>query len=418
MKKKIINLSILILSAIVIGLLISMYQYLAHIVIHGSEVLLNSDTWIVVLGIVFSFVGIYYLFFINNRMPGYYGSGIPQFEAYQHWDYNINPFKMIGLMLFNSLYAFFTCFLLGSEGPSISIGASVGLIQNKITKSEDKEVVAVGGSAGFACAFSSPLAGLVHLLEENKKILSISLVLKGLLIISISFIISYLLYPHSLLPYFEIKPLEFKNYYIFIPLIIVCVLIARLFIIVNIGIKDFNKKYKIISYITPILLIVFMLISRYHPLLVGSGANLLNPTVVDYSLIIILGILIFRLIGTALSANASISGGIVLPTLALGAVSADLVAKVLGLINPEILAYTDILIICGMLTTFACVTKAPITALILGLKCASIKLIILPLIITIGLSYLIIALFKCDNLYHKLEKRIPGYIKHNNIHSN
>ena len=167
-----------------------------------------------------------------------------------------------------------------------------------------------------------------------------------------------------------------------------------------------------------VLLIVFMLISRYHPLLVGSGANLLNPTVVDYSLIIILGILIFRLIGTALSANASISGGIVLPTLALGAVSADLVAKVLGLINPEILAYTDILIICGMLTTFACVTKAPITALILGLKCASIKLIILPLIITIGLSYLIIALFKCDNLYHKLEKRIPGYIKHNNIHSN
>lgn len=412
MKKKMINLGILILLGIIIGILISLYQYLAHIVIHGSELLLNSDIWLVAIGIVFSFIGIYYLFFINHRMPGYYGSGIPQFEAYQHWDYQINPYKMIGLMYFNSLYAFFTCFLLGSEGPSISIGASVGLIKNKVLKEDDKQIVAIGGSAGFACAFMSPLAGFIHLIEENKKILSISLILKGLLVIAISFLVSYLIYPHNLLPYFEINPLEIKYYYVFIPLIIICILVSRLFILLNVKLKDVNKKYKIISYITPILLIVFMLISRYHPLLVGSGANLLNPTVVDYSLIIILGILIFRLIGTAVSANASISGGIVLPTLALGAVSADLVVKIIGLIDPSITLYTDLFIICGMLATFACVTKAPLTAFILGLKCANIKLIILPLLITIGLSYLIIAIFRCDNLYHKLEKRLPGYKTH------
>lgn len=412
MKKKIINLLILILAGIVIGVLIALYQYLAHIVIHGSHKLLTSDLWLMILGIAFTFLAIQYLFFINKKMPGYYGSGIPQFEGYHTFNYEINPYKMIGLMMFNSLFAFFSCFLLGSEGPSISMGASIGLVKNKLTKEDDKEIVAVGGSAGFACAFSSPLAGFIHLLEENKKIISISLILKGLLVVSISFFISYLIYPHDLLPYFDIKSLDFKLYYAFIPLILICVLVSRLFVLLNVGLKDFNKKYKIISYFTPALLVVFMILARFHPVLVGSGSNLLNPNIVDYSLIIILGILVFRIIATAVSANTSISGGIVLPTLALGAIAADLIAKILGLINPSFVEYTDLFIICGMLATFACVTKAPITALVLGLKCASLKLIILPLIITIGFSYLIIVIFKCENLYHKLEKRLPGYIEH------
>lgn len=409
MKKKIINLFILILLGIIIGIFVSLYQFLAHIVKSGSDKILNSEAWVVIIGIIFTFIGIHYLFFINNKMPGYYGSGIPQYEGFQSFDYKINPYKMLGLMYFNSLYAFFSCFLLGSEGPSISIGASLGLIKNKILKQEDKKIVAISGSAGFACAFLSPLAGFVHLLEENKKIISISLILKGLLVISIAFLVSYFIYPHNLLPYFEIEFLEFKYYYAFIPLIIMCILISRLFIMLNVKLKDFNKKYKIISYITPILLIIFMLLGRFHPVLVGSGSNLLNSSIIDYSLIIILGILIFRLIGTALSANASISGGIVLPVLALGAIMSDLIIKILTLIDPNIIVYTDLFIICGMLGLFACVTKAPITAFILGLKCANIKLIILPLIITIGLSYLIISLFKCENLYHKLEKRLPGY---------
>ena len=58
---------------------------------------------------------------------------------------------------------------------------------------------------------------------------------------------------------------------------------------------------------------------------------------------------------------------------------------------------------------FAVVTKAPITAIVLGLKCAPINAIALPLIIVIAASYSVVYLFKWDNVYHELEKRINGY---------
>lgn len=407
MKKKLIGLLVLILIGAIIGILISCFQYLAHLIINGANFLITAKLWVFIITIFGALIGIYLLMIINKKHPGYYGSGIPQFEGYQHWDFFINPYKMLILMFVNSFYAFFTFFLLGSEGPSISIASSIGLANNRIAKNDDKHLVAACGSAGFACAFLSPLAGLCHLLEENKKIISGSLLIKGIIIIGISFIVSYLIYPHSLLPTLEINNFGFKYYYAFIPLIILSVLVARLFIFINIKLKDFNIKYKIISYITPLLLIAFMIIARFHPILVGSGSLILSLDIVDYSLLILFGLLVFRLIATAISANSNISGGIVLPTLALGVICGSIIVNIIGVFDSDVFAFKNIFIICGMLIVFSSVTKTPLTAFVLGLKCGNIKYIILPLFITISLSYLII--FKFDNLYHKLEKRLPGY---------
>ena len=396
---------------LIVGFVIAGYQFIGHEIIELSEFLLNSKNLIWVLTIVIAVLLLFGIMVINNKYPGYYGGGIPQIEGYHRGWYNFSAYKMIALMTINSLFAFFGGFLLGSEGPSISIGSSLGMIANDIFKREDKDDIAIAGSSGFACAFSSPLAGFCHLLEENKNIISLKLIFKGIYVIGISFIISYLLYPHSLLPYLEIEILPIKFYVFILLLTFLSLVVSKLFITLVIKMKDMTKGTKIMVYLTPILLVLFMMLRRYAPILIGNGIDSLNVTIVDYSLAIILCIFIFRLICTMFSLNSNMSGGLVLPTLAIGSLISILLVKVVSYFIPEITEYTYIFLICGMLITFAFVTNAPITAFVLGLKCAPIKVIILPLLLSLGISFLSINMFKFENIYHKLEKRLPGYIE-------
>ena len=204
---KILKLTIL---ALLVGVFIAGYQFVGHEVISFSKYLLNERNLIWISTIACSILLLVGLMFVNKKYPGYYGSGVPQIEAYHRGWYDINPYKNLLFITINSLFAFFGGFLLGSEGPSVTIGSSIGMIGNKAFKDENKNDVALFGSAGFACAFSSPLAGLCHLLEENKHLISWKFILKGIYVIALSFIISYLIYPHSLLPKFEFGFMPFK----------------------------------------------------------------------------------------------------------------------------------------------------------------------------------------------------------------
>lgn len=361
MKRVFLSFFKLTLLGLIVGLFIAGYQFVGHEVISLSKFLLNNENLIWISTIFISVILLIGLMLVNKKISGYYGSGIPQIEAYHQGWYNFNPYKMLILMTVNSIFAFFGGFLLGSEGPSVSIGASIGMIGNDIFKDDSKEDVAITASTGFACAFSSPLAGLCHLIEENKKILSFKLILKGIWVISVGFFIGYLVYPHSLLPYFELIILPFKYYIILLIMVIICIIISKVFLKLILKVKDFTKSKQFMFYFTSMLLVLFMLLRRFFPVLVGSGLDSIDINILDYSLLIIFSILLFRLIFTSLSMSSNMSGGAVLPTLAIGSLTAILFIKAVSHFIPEITNYVGLFLIVGMLVTFAVVTNAPIT---------------------------------------------------------
>lgn len=411
MKKSLFYFFKLTLLGLIVGIFIAGYQFIGHEIILLSEFLLNNNNLIWISTIACSVLALVGLMLINKRFPGYYGSGIPQIEAYHRGWYNFSPYKMLILMTVNSLFAFFGGFLLGSEGPSVSLGSSIGMISNDIFKDDSKEDIALAGSTGFACAFSSPLAGLCHLIEENKHILSIKLIIKGIWVIGLGFFISYLVYPHSLLPYFELNVLPFKYYIFLILMVIICVVVSKVFLLLIVKVKDFSKHKQFMFHFTPVLLILFMMLRRYFPVLVGNGMDSLEPTLIDYTLLMIFSILLFRLIFTSLSMSSNVSGGAVLPTLAIGSLTAIIFIKCICNFIPEISNYIGLFLIIGMLVTFSVVTNAPLTAFVLGLKCTAFKVITLPLLIALIICTIPFYVFKWENLYHQLEKRIPGFVK-------
>lgn len=399
------------LVGVLIGLIVSGFQFLAHEIINCSNYLLNNANIVfpiitIILAIAFSCIMLWY----NKKIPGYTGSGIPQYEAYYEGWFQFNPILMFVFVTINSFAAFFMGFLLGGEGPSITIGASISRILNDRFKQEDKHLVAASGSAGFACAFVAPLAGLCHLLEENRHhIKDWRFVLKGIFVVLIATTVSYFVYDPHLLTLATTEVLPWKYYYLLPIILFLGFGFGRLYIYVIVKLKDVSKKIRVWYYLLPIFTIVFMLLKRYSPALTGSGSVVLSSTILDYSLWTLLGILIFRLIFTSASSNQTISGGLVLPMLAVGTLVGAIIVNIFQFFDYSIIIYSDLIMILSMLTVLASVCNTPFTALALALKMAPLRSFFLPLSLISVVIFGIYRLTNLKNIYQQLVMRLPGY---------
>ena len=392
-----------VLAAVFVGLTISLFQYITELVLELGKYLASSNVTMLILFIVIGLLLYFCLYYVNKYNKGYYGSGIPQFEAYYDGLIMINPIKMLILIFINSIYSFFVGLPLGGEGPSITISSSIGLTINRLFNVNDDEIVAGCGSAGFACAFSNPVAGLCHLLEENKNKISISFILKGVAIMLIAYVINYFILDETLLPYFDLTKMPVK-YYLYLLLIVALVLIfARTYSLSIIWIKSLSKNNKLMVYLTPALIIFFILLKRFMPFLTGSGLGALSLDILDYALITILGFLVFRVIVTALAVSSLASGGIVLPMVCMGGLIGLFVVKFVSKFDDSILDYSAIFMLVGMFSFLAVLTRCPFTALALGLGCGSFSAIAIPLILTIFITFGISHFLKYRSIYHDLK---------------
>ena len=412
MKLKSILLDILrlVIIGLIIGLFISFYQFLAHeVILWGGYLFNKSTTTCFVIAFLVTLTYFINLMLINKIIPGYSGSGIPAFEGYQAGWYKINPIKMLIMIFINSLSAFFAGFPLGGEGPSISISGSIGMIINKIFKKEDKIAVAASTGAGFSTAFLAPIAGFIYLIEENKEIFGYKLLIKGLVIIAVSYFVGIYVYDHNLLPIDVNVELPFKYSYILLVVIIMSIIGAKMFLFSVVFFKDFSKKHKRFNYLLPLILFLFIMLRRYFPISVGSGSFILDNDLLDVSLWILLIVLVIRTVTTGVCNSSLTSGGLTLPMLAMGVLIGKIVTHFFGLFIPDALNYSSIFEVCGMAIVFAIVCNAPLTALLLGLKVSSVSTFILPLGISILLAFTAIKIFKQESVYRLLEKRLPGY---------
>ena len=97
------------------------------------------------------------------------GSGIPQIEGLLRKKFDMSWWKIILGKIIGGILALGSGLSLGREGPSIQIGASVGLGFSRIFKRikiEESFLVSSGASAGLAAAFTAPWPELCLLLRK------------------------------------------------------------------------------------------------------------------------------------------------------------------------------------------------------------------------------------------------------------
>ena len=103
------------------------------------------------------------------------GSGIPQVKGVLMHLGNIRWARVLAVKFMAGLLVIGGGFTLGREGPTIHLGAAVGLALTKLLHLPHRlrlHYVACGAGAGLAAAFNAPLAGFVFVLEELRREMS------------------------------------------------------------------------------------------------------------------------------------------------------------------------------------------------------------------------------------------------------
>lgn len=315
---------------------------------------------------------------IHKAAPECKGGGIPRSEGILR---GVLPFRWLRTLLgtfFGSMLSFLAGVPVGSEGPAVLIGTAIGRMSTHFSgKREefDKYVMTGGAGAGFAVATGAPLSGILFTLEEIHKFFSPMLVLNVALSVLAATSINHILCGHFKMNpnLFEINfsgtfTLSHAGYLLLLAaLIAVAVAIFDGSILLFRKFTAHGKKGAV-----PVKLIVVFCLTGILGLFFSEGiysGHHLILHVLSHNMPVTLLMVLFvvRMVMMLLITDSGTTGGIFIPTLAIGVLAAALIARFLLVIGmPAELSTTVILL--GMCAFIGGTLRAPLTAAILFLE--------------------------------------------------
>ncbi len=394
------------------GLLIVLYRY----VLEKAGILLPEIyktisikpililPWIGALILIGYIVGL-----MVKHEPMIGGSGIPQVEGVLLRKLEMTWWKVIPYKFIGGILTIGSGLSLGREGPSVQLGAAVGQGFSRIFKRlkiEEKYLITCGASAGLAAAFNAPLAGVMFALEEVHKNFSPLVLLSALsAALSADFVASWFF---GLKPVFNfenlsIMPLKYYFYIVLLGVVVGILGVAFNKLLLRTQSLYINQKWlpKQMRIIIPLLIsVVFGIVL---PQVLGGGHELIISLFSgNFSLTILVIIVIVKFLFTMVSYGSGAPGGIFLPLLAIGA----LIGNVYGIVLIHFVHFNSIyinnFIILAMAGYFTAVVKSPITGTILIAEMTGSFKHLLSLAIVSIVAYMVADLLASKPIYEAL----------------
>ncbi len=312
----------------------------------------------------------------------------------------------------------------GLEGPTVATGSAIGSNIARMFHMNSKTRILLLGAASagaMSAIFKAPITAIVFAVEVFA--LDLTLVsLVPLLLASVSAIItSYLFLGNAYLLHFHLEDkLQLNDLPLFIALGIVAGFTSVYFSKMYFGIADIFKKienpvHKIAIGGTLIGVIIF-----FMPGLYGEGFEVVNdllagniPSSIDtfYShnhldreLVIILllaGLVIFKVIAMSITFGAGGIGGIFAPTLFMGSIMGNVIARIINHLPLGVEVSITNFTLVGMTGLMAGVLHAPLTAIFLIAEITGGYELFVPLMVTALISYAIAKKFVPYSVYHR-----------------
>lgn len=336
-----------------------------------------------VLTVLLVFVILVLLSFLMSRIhraaPECKGGGIPRSEGILR---GILPFRWFKTLLgtfFGSMLSFFAGLPCGSEGPAVLIGTSLGCMVGKASKKQiawNRHVMSGGAGAGFAVATGAPLSGILFALEEIHKRFSPMLVLTVSMAVLTATGTNQLLCNafHMNSSLFSLAPLPAFGFSHIGYLLLLGILIAVAVALFDGSILLFRRFTALSkkSGAIPVKLIITFLLAGILCFCLPDGAYSGHHMIVhilehDTTALLLIALFIIRLLMMLLITDSGATGGIFIPTLAIGALAAALIAKLLVLLGMPA-EFTGAVIFLGMCAFIGGTLRAPLTASVLFLE--------------------------------------------------
>jgi H+/Cl- antiporter ClcA/predicted transcriptional regulator len=319
---------------------------------------------------------------------------------------------------------------LGPEGPSVEIGANIGMILGqilKVSRERQRLLLGAGAAAGLAAGFNAPIAGVFFALEV---VLGTTFATSAVSVVLLSAVVAALIsqiglggQPAFTLPSYEVRsPFELPLYLglgLFASLVSIAYTQA-----IKLAQQFFQGQLKGLTWMgkVPLLLrpalggILVGIVALQFPQVLGIGYETIEAMLRDvhFSLPLLLALLAVKLVMTAVSLGSGFVGGLFAPAMFLGASLGTAYGIALPLLPFLPFPVTHIAAppayaMVGMAAVLAASVRAPLTAILLLFELTRDYRIILPLMAAVGLSVWLIERLK--PIVHQMPSVQPTELK-------
>ena len=211
----------------------------------------------------------------------------------------------------------------GREGPHVHLGAASGSIFGQLLKLPNNSIrtlVASGAAAGISASFNTPLAGVIFALEVIMMEYSLASFVPVMLASVSANALSIAVLGNQ--PAFVIPDIVFSSFHELPFLFILGVVIGTSAALFNQTLGFISSKTQSIEIWWRVIIAGFIiaLMGLIFPEVLGIGYDTVNKALLgEYSLLLLLGLALAKLIATSVSVGMGIPGGMIGPAFFIGA---------------------------------------------------------------------------------------------------
>lgn len=338
--------------------------------------------------------------------PSSRGGGIPTAVALVRGLFDFKPIKSILTVFPSAMLTYLGGIPLGNEGPSVQMGCAVGRgtvsLFGERFRAYDRYIMTGGACAGFAAATGAPLSGIIFAIEEAHRKYTPMLFITSAVSVAASTVVSAV--ASSLtgisatlfnLDLVLSAPLDGIWYAVFPGIVcgLCAVVFTKLYRVVSAAVSS-KKISRIPLGVKCAAAFALCALTGYLSAdLTGSGHGLVEEVLVDPSVwYVLLAVLAVRVVLLILTNNIGVTGGLFLPTLAIGAIIGSLTAKAFiacSLLPDEYYARAVAL---GMIAFMSAFSRTPVMAITFGAECLLAPTSLLSAVIAAVVAFLTVEL--------------------------
>ena len=351
--------------------------------------------------------------YLVRLVPEAAGSGVQRVEAHIRGEVPAARGVVLPVKFVGGLLSLGSGMVLGREGPTVQMGASVGGFVSRRAKvsTHDTRTLSVAlAGAGLGVAFSAPLGGAMFVFEEVAHAFRTRLVVATLAATTTALAVArYVVGAEPVLP---VRGVDAGSTWLLLAYAVLGALLGALGVLYNrvvVAMLDVAEAVKRLAPEVKAALVgaFVMAVGLAAPWIIGGGDALNEALLVSTPpLATLLAITVVRWFLGPLSYSVGTPGGLFAPLLVVGAAVGSLVAVASSSVAPGLALSSTSFAVVGMSTFFAAVVRAPITGVVLIMEMTAQTALVVPMVVAAAVAVVVATLLKGPPVYDILRERM------------